>query len=394
MKQISMDIIVRAFNFTRTTASFAPLRTATFIRTTACALVLTQILALALTLLFAGCSREEDPVIGVKIYEYNKDFGRLVEQWKELSVNTAFVSAGLAVDPEFRESVKKENIGVFVISPVFYNPQALQEDSSLYAITSEGRRAVDSWVEFVCPSREEYRERRKNEIVKFVRDHSPDGVSIDFIRHFVFWEMIYPDRDPTTIERSCYCNHCLRSFLETIGGRMPSDLVATVDKARYIDSNYGQQWNIWRTGLITSMVRDISQGVREVDPSITIVVHALPWRDSDFDGAIIRIGGQDLMELARHADYIKPMLYSQMLRREPGWISDVVVELDGRIPGKILPSIQVDVAYIDDQFTPGDFRQCVIESLREPSRGVVYWNWDALENDPDRFRSAILKRKP
>jgi hypothetical protein len=47
-------------------------------------------------------------------------------------------------------------------------------------------------VQFVCPSRPEYRAKRTREIADLVRRLRPQGLSLDFIRHFVFWEKILP----------------------------------------------------------------------------------------------------------------------------------------------------------------------------------------------------------
>jgi hypothetical protein len=77
---------------------------------------------------------------------------------------------------------------------VFFNPQILAADSTLYAVTDQGKIAKDEWVEFVCPSRKNYRSRQISALKKLVSDLQPDGISIDFIRQFVFWEKIYEDR--------------------------------------------------------------------------------------------------------------------------------------------------------------------------------------------------------
>ena len=111
----------------------------------------------------------------------------------------------------------KRDISVFIIFPVFQNPELLKQDSSMFAITSKGLKAKDDWVEFVCPSRVTYRKTKVDELSGIIRSLDPDGISIDFIRQFVFWEMIWPDRDPETIDRACYCDSCLAGFTAQIG---------------------------------------------------------------------------------------------------------------------------------------------------------------------------------
>lgn len=144
--------------------------------------------------LFFDCSRDSGKITGIKIYDDNKDFHLLAKKWNEMGINTAFVSKELASNPLFRQVMKENQISVFIIFPVFYDPEALKSDSSLYAVTAKGGKAKDDWVAFVCPSRESFRNKKIDEAADIVRTLKPDGLSIDFIREFVFWEMIYPDR--------------------------------------------------------------------------------------------------------------------------------------------------------------------------------------------------------
>ncbi len=51
----------------------------------------------------------------------------------------------------------EHDIATFVVVPVFYDPEALEQDPDLFAVTVDGNRAEDDWVQFGCPSRREYR---------------------------------------------------------------------------------------------------------------------------------------------------------------------------------------------------------------------------------------------
>ncbi|MFX0124308.1 MAG: hypothetical protein ACFFAE_11770 [Candidatus Hodarchaeota archaeon] len=83
---------------------------------------------------------------------------------------------------------------VFIIFPVFYDPEALERNPELYSITNKGEKAVDEWVKFVCPTRDDYRKSKVEKMKKIVTELDPDGLSLDFNRYFVFWEKIYPRR--------------------------------------------------------------------------------------------------------------------------------------------------------------------------------------------------------
>lgn len=352
------------------------------------------IIIIYLCFLFSSfaCSHEPKKIIGIKIYEYNRDFTLLADQWDKMGINAAFVSKELAANTGFRQEMKEHGIKVFIIFPVFQDPSILKQDSTLYAITDKGKIAKDSWVEFVCPSQNDYRAMKIKEAVNLARELQPDGMSIDFIRHFVFWEMIYPERTAESIDMACFCDSCVGGFCRKEGIILPDTCTKVTQKSAYILNHYSDKWNDYRCDLITSMVKELDDELHGINPDLKTIVHAVPWRDSDFCGANIRVAGQDLKKIALFADYISPMCYSQMLRRDDAWIESVVKEADNKAPGKILPSIQVYPAYIDDPFTVDDFRKCVDAALEKPSRGVIFFSWPLFEKDKERMEILSFRK--
>ena len=332
-----------------------------------------------------SCAPNTEQIIGIKIYDYNGDFDLLAAQWDRMGINTAFVSTSLAADTNFRQALKKRDIKVFIIFPVFLNPEILEGDSSLFAILNTGEKARQEWVEFVCPSRTMYRNSMITQLSEMTGRLDPDGVSIDFIRQFTYWEKIYHDRDSRTIDRACYCDSCIRGFTEGMGISIPDSCNTVSEKAGWIEENHSSPWDSYRCDLITSMVKSLSEEARRVKKGVMVNIHAVPWRMNDFDGANIRIAAQDLKGISPFADFVSPMCYSQMLNRDPEWISDVVKEMDNRVKGIVLPSIQVYPYYIDRPFTSDDFRQCMNEALKPPSRGVVFFSWPLFEKDSSRM---------
>lgn len=323
------------------------------------------------------------PIVGVKIYRHEGDVSELFARWLELGVNTAFVGEELARRSDFRGRAEEAGIQLFLIFPVFYAPEKLSIDPNLYAVTDNGRPAVEDWVEFACPTDPEFQRLRVREAVELVRDVRPAALSLDFIRYFVFWELVGPGREPASLPDTCYCPRCLERFRDEIGLDMPTG--DPVLAAGWVRANVAEEWTAFKCKTIVSLVRDISKAVRAVDADILINIHAVPWREDDFNRAITRIAGQDHAALGEHADWLSPMCYSFMQHRQPKWISAVVEDLDRQASCPILPSIQVAPAYRKgEDFSADEFEEALSEALRPPSAGVVFWSWEALAGDSEK----------
>jgi hypothetical protein len=353
-----------------------------------------MLIFLCVFLLFCSDIQDEtktkkEIMVGVKIYEYDGNFEELFKEWSSLGINAAFVSETLLSNQTFRDLAKKNSVTLFVILPVFYDPEALERNPDLFAVTDRGEIAKEEWVEFVCPKREEFREKRITEIKRIVREFTPDGISIDFIRHFVFWEKVYPDRILDSIPNTCFDSHCLDAFHEETDIAIPQSLTTAQQKADWIKNNVFQEWIEWKCSVITQMVQEITAAARAIKPDIATNVHAVPWRANDFGGAARIVTGQDLAAISLHTDFISPMCYSHMVKRPASWISSVVNDMHNRTQSKIIPSIQVKEAYLTEIFSVSEFEGAVREALKAPSEGVVFWSWDALEKD--RKKKDVIK---
>ena len=332
-------------------------------------------------------------MVGVKIYAHEGPLPELFAEWSSVGVNAVFVSPDLAAQGKFRELARARGISLFLILPFFFNPEELKNDPGLYALTDRGERAKDDWVEFVCPTRPDYRERRIQWIKTLVRELDPDGISLDFIRYFVFWEMVYPERTLDSIANSCFDRSCLERFEKDTGIRPPPGIGGTAAAAKWIMTRHGREWTEWKCGIITSLVKSIAAEVRTIKPELIVNIHAVPWRETDFGGAIKVIAGQDLEALAAPADMISPMCYWHMLKRKPPWIHEVVDDVFSRTSGRVIPSIQVGNAYISDKLSTEEFQEALEEALRPPSGGVVFWNWDALAKEPEKKAVVAARLK-
>ena len=364
--------------------------------------IIVGIVLTLLVFLFLHCTNKKDKatnegqIAGVKIYDYDGKLPELFNEWHELGINTIFSSVSLYSNDDFRSMARKSDITTYIIIPIFFNPEALEEEQDLYAITDQGEEAKDEWVKFVCPSRKEYRDRKINSIRKIIRELDPGGLSIDFIRHFVFWEKVYPERTLASLPITCFCSSCLTRFQTDTKISIPDSLTSATETADWIKKNYLPSWTEWKCNLITSMVQEITAEAKKMKPDIMINVHIIPWGQNDFEGAAKIVAGQDFSQIAPYADFLSPMTYAHMVKREPSWIHSVVQDVYQQTSGDILPGIQVKEAYLEDTLSINEFRESLKEALKLPSRGVVFWSWDQLEQDPqkkDVIRAVLKNRK-
>ena len=327
-------------------------------------------------------SSVEDKIIGVKIYDHNEDFESLINDWKEIGINTVFTSPQLFSDKKFRTITRENEITSFIILPIFFNPEALQKNPDLYAITKNGEQAKDDWVTFVCPSREEYRKNIIDSVKTIIKELDPDGISLDFIRFFVFWEKIYPNRTFESLPNTCFDSACINKFQADTKINIPDTIKAEENVYEWIKANCLFKWGEWKCEQITSFIAEISKEARSIKPGILINVHAVPWRHDDFDGAIKTVAGQDFSEISDFVDYLSPMTYAHMVKREPSWIHSVTNDISNQVNCKVIPSIQVNKAYLDTELSLEEFRESLLEALAPPSDGVVFWSWEQLSIKP------------
>jgi hypothetical protein len=202
-----------------------------------------------LWLLLFGCRREMDTqraIIGVKIYNTQSNYQGLIEEWNDLGINMALVSVDLAYDKSFRTLASKNNIQVFIILPIFFNTEVLKENPDWYAIDQNGSMAKEEWVEFVSPSNEVYRKQKIGFIKKVIEDTRPDGISIDFIRYFAYWEKIYDDRSFNSIPNTSFDSLSLAAFQSGLNFQIPDTLQVISQKANWILENHELSWTNWK----------------------------------------------------------------------------------------------------------------------------------------------------
>lgn len=289
---------------------------------------------------------------------------------------------------EFRKLLAAAGIQFYITAPVFCDPDAVRKNPELLGVGHLGNPSKTpnvEWNSFVCPVRPAYRKQRMANIVDHVRELHPDGLSLDFIRYFVYWEGVKPDQSGDSIEKFCFCDSCLRLMNSELGFRFPANAVTREQKAAWVLGTHREEWTAWKCEKITSMVRDTVAAARTVVPGLRISLHGVPWMERDYDGGRRVIAGQDLQKLAPFVDSFGPMAYFQMLHRPPEWVHDVAADYF-RATGKApLPSVQASGSNRNETIAADLFRRHVQAGLESPSAGINVFNWERLSRDPEKL---------
>jgi hypothetical protein len=323
-------------------------------------------------------------IIGLKIYQEPDRAAQSFDLWKKLGINTLFVGPELAGKSDWLKLCRQAGFKIFLIIPVFHNPEKLKDWPGMAAMTGEGLPAKDDWLEFVCPGNQLYRQELIESVKKMVSELKPDGLSLDFIRHFVFWEKVYPESTLDILKTTCFCPECIKNFQKETGIIIPPAIQGYPDIPRWLVANHRTEWTAWRNRQITTMVEDVSRAARQVDHFLQLNLHLVPWREDDFNGGRISVAGQDLKSLSRYVDYLSPMTYAPMLKRPPEWISSVVADIQSTAPNPILPSVQVKEAYLPEELSLEEFEAELKAALKPPAAGVIFWNWETLAGSKEK----------
>jgi uncharacterized lipoprotein YddW (UPF0748 family) len=112
-------------------------------------------------------------------------------------------------------------------------------------------------MDWLCPSNPANRKLEKDAMLEVVRKYDIAGIQFDYMR--------FPRRD------YCFCDHCKEQFTQDTGikpGHWPDDVVQ--------GGMYGTQYEEWRWGLQTSLVKEISTEAHRLKPNLRVSLAAWP----------------------------------------------------------------------------------------------------------------------
>ncbi len=318
---------------------------------------------------------KQKQVKGIYLYNPNVEIDTFFTNCKKIGVNCVSSSDFFYNNKEFVGKAKQYGMNLVLNFPVFFDQKYLEKNPEYYCIDSEGKKAINGWLHFACPSQPDYFEHQKNKLKNWLEFVNPQMVTFDFLRFFVFWEKVYPDALYKDIVDGCYCDKCINDFQES------TNLKVKIKSAEWIKNNLLQEWADWKCNVIERRLSELVTIVKQYDENILIGLKILPWSENDFNGAIRSIAGQNAEKLSKYVDVFIPMTYSHMLKREPGWINDITSEIHDRTGKQVLASIQIENLYLEERISVNEFMDMMKFGTMAPSSGVFLFHYDSILNN-------------
>jgi len=304
----------------------------------------------------------------------------LVDQWNDLRIKTIYLLGQQIDRPHVGESLTRFDGEKWVVIQTLLDTELGRFP---VAISDRGEAIGEgdgAWLKMLCPrgvdnSGRSIREFRKDQIRRMIQLYNPVGISLDFIRHFVFWESIYENASVDSIPRSCFCSTCRTTFSEIYGISLPESVAEAIST---IVTDYIREWEQFAELTITNLVEELSCAAKEANPSIKMNIHLVPWNNSEFSQARQKRVGQNLSALTPFIDQISPMCYSPMLQRSSEWIAELVKMLADESGRPVIPAVQICEMYGTKVLSSKELRDMILAAGESPSGGVVIWPWERV----------------
>jgi hypothetical protein len=320
---------------------------------------------------------------GVKIYRTPSNMEHDLSLLKKMNIDTVLLGDEASKDQKFIRVLKNSGIETLIVFPVFFNPQYLKNNDNSWSITESGEKASCSWVKFVCPSNKKHLKYQVEKISEIARSFQPDGITLDFMRFFAFWEMIKPETPFDEISHGCFCSTCISDFSNIT--ELPTNITG-IELNRWILNNRLNLWSSWKQERISSIAEKLIRAVKKINSELKTAIHIVPWPSFEFNGGIESIFGQNSERLSELCDFLTPMTYAPMCFRDSAWIKRVVTDMQSKSDKPVIPAIQVSKAYDEPPVSSEKFRADLMSALSSPSEGVLLWSWEALKESPDKMQ--------
>jgi hypothetical protein len=301
------------------------------------------------------------------IYGVDQDW----QAFSQYHVDAAFV-------PPNAEFIAQQNaVGrrVFLALNVFGGSEGWRSFPDARPVQADGE-FLEPALGGICPTHEGWRRSRLDILSSWLEKYRGasgiDGIWLDFIRYPGLWEQRSPD-----IPDTCYCPRCLGKFQADAGIRIGDEAKTVAEKARWIHSNTPLPWMAWKKEQIASFAREAKQLIGQAagDRPILLGAFLVPWRKSDYSGAISFHMAQDAKLLAASIDVFSPMVYHQMVERSVVWIGEIADYYAGMTGRAVWPIIQAE------KVNGEEFGQVVQTASRPSVQGLLVYKFNDMQDE-------------
>lgn len=235
----------------------------------------------------------------------------------------------------------------------------------------------DDWYVPICPNHPGVRRQHLEGIARLLEQHGAhlSGLWLDFIRYPVRWEGSQP-----TLGDYCFCRHCLNLFLGE--SREQYTLEETHTLAQAILAERRAEWVAWKCGRVLDFTHAVRRLIDASGQPLRLGIFCLPWRTSDFDGAIRTVAGQDLGRLAEIVDTFSPMVYHRLCGQNVAWIGEMIADAQVAVGRKTLPIVQaMDRPGV---LGPQELADTLTLCLAVESEGAMIFTLDDVEKSAEK----------
>ncbi len=237
-------------------------------------------------------------------------------------------------DPAFVEAAHAADMPVYAEFGCFVGREWWERIPGSRPVTAEGvLLESEEWYYGINPTVAAVRADRLAALERLLLDFAIDGVWLDFIRWPCHWEVPAPFLPRTSFDAST-----LALFRHDTGIAVPTD--DPVAASRAVLDSYAAEWTAWRCAQITAWVAAAQVVVRRVRPQAVLGLFGVPWRQTEREGAILSVIGQDYRALGQYVDVFSPMVYHRMCGHTTEWIATVTEEVHTLSRKPVWPIIQ------------------------------------------------------
>ena len=300
----------------------------------------------------------------------------------QLGINAVFIHSG-SINKQMIERLQSQGIKIYAEFATLNGKNYVEDHPEAWPIDENGHKAEQaSWFMGVCPTNEQFRKYRMDQLRELLQSYDLDGVWMDYVH----WHAQFEEPEPILPE-TCFCPSCLSSFEKSIGILIPG--ISTTEKANWILENKDPEWRDWKCEVIQSWAIAMRNIIKQEKPVALLGLFHCPWEDEAFEGARRRILGLDYDLLREAVDVFSPMVYHGRMGKAPGWVKENIEWFNRRVKiekgsyPKVWPIVQ---AY-DDPYpiSPGEFESVLSGVIRAGASGVMMFTSYAVAEKKEKI---------